>query len=240
VRFLSIPVQSLSIANTLNGKAESKGYSESTGIIRFSFPSARLLVVDDIATNLKVAEGLLAPYKVIVDTCLSGRQAIEMARKHNYDMILMDHMMPDMDGIETTAVIRAWEEEQQKKDIAGLRKQVPIIALTANAVVGMKEMFIQCGFDDFIAKPIDVSKLDEILNRWIPKGKREKKTETSTQTPLNKAASLPLPTFPDIPGVDTAKGITMTGGTAASYRQVLSLYAKTLKNGCRCWKKRWK
>jgi two-component system, sensor histidine kinase and response regulator len=240
VRFLSIPVQSLSIANTLNGKEDSKEYAESSGLIRFSFPGARLLVVDDIATNLKVAEGLLAPYKTIIDTCLGGRRAVELVRKQKYDMILMDHMMPEMDGIEATAIIRAWEEEQQKKN-DGLKKRVPIIALTANAVVGMKEMFIQCGFDDFIAKPIDVSKLDEILNRWIPKEKRARKKEKKNDK-RNEKLAMSNEQLPDkdthssliidhsslsaISGIDTAKGISMTGGTLASYKQVLSLYCK--------------
>jgi len=260
VRFLSIPVQSLSIANTLNGKEDSKEYAEISGIIRFTFPGARLLVVDDIATNLKVAEGLLAPYKTTIDTCLGGRRAIELVKKQNYDMILMDHMMPEMDGIEATAVIRSWEEEQQKKN-DGPKKRVPIIALTANAVVGMKEMFIQCGFDDFIAKPIDVSKLDESLNRWIPKEKRAKKDAKKSNARKSTASSgvndnmqhgeSPTKSYNDkqsgaaladpvgeekseqlqaIPGIDTAKGISMTGGTLAAYKQVLSLYCKDVED----------
>jgi CheY-like chemotaxis protein len=176
-RFISLPIQSLSIANTLNGKEDSKDYysnnTVTNGIIRYTFPGARLLVVDDIATNLKVAEGLLSPYKAAVDTCLSGLQAIELVKRaasqqREYDIVFMDHMMPEMDGIETTAAIRAWEKEN-----GYLHKQVPIIALTANAVVGMREMFIEKGFNDYLAKPIDVSKLDETLDRWIPKEKRK-------------------------------------------------------------------
>jgi CheY-like chemotaxis protein len=173
VRFISLPVQSLSIANTLNGNADSKGYFESSGTgstIRFSFPTARLLVVDDIATNLKVAEGLLIPYRAAVDTCLSAADAIEKVKRavsenREYDIVFMDHMMPEMDGIEATAIIRELEGERFKT--------MPIIALTANAVSGMREMFIEKGFSDFLAKPIDVSKLDESLGRWIPKEKRE-------------------------------------------------------------------
>ncbi|MCL2044739.1 MAG: response regulator [Treponema sp.] len=126
---------------------------------RFTIPDARILVVDDIATNLRVAEGLLAPYKTNVETCLSGAEAIERVKSEDYDLIFMDHMMPEMDGIEATAAIRAFN------------KNVPIIALTANAVSGMKEMFLEKGFNDFLAKPIDVSKLDETLVRWIPKEK---------------------------------------------------------------------
>jgi signal transduction histidine kinase/CheY-like chemotaxis protein len=170
VRFVSLPIQSLSIANTLNGGADSKIYidSRTSGAARFTFPNARLLVVDDISTNLKVALGLLSPYKAEVDTCLNGLQAIEFVKrsveeKREYDIVFMDHMMPEMDGIEATEKIRKIKTE----------KQIPIIALTANAVVGMKEMFIEKGFNDFLAKPIDVNKLDEMLSLWIPKEKRE-------------------------------------------------------------------
>jgi PleD family two-component response regulator len=84
----------------------------------------------------------------------------------------MDHMMPEMDGIEATAAIRAWEAEAMNNEKKTGRSAVPIIALTANAVSGMKEMFIEKGFNDFLAKPIDISKLDQMLDRWIPKEKR--------------------------------------------------------------------
>jgi len=228
VRFMSIPVQSSSIANILNGKADSKGYTDGSGMIRYTFPTGRLLIVDDIATNLKVAEGLLAPYRTTVDTCLSGMQAIEMVKRHDYDIILMDHMMPEMDGIEATAIIRSLEGERFRK--------VPIIALTANAVVGMREMFIGNGFSDFLAKPIDVSKLDEMLAQWIPKEKREIGSRESGARLEDKvncqhaqiANNNPTPhsPLPIIPGIDTQKGIAMTGGTAAAYKQVLSQFCK--------------
>ena len=217
-RFVSLPVQSLSIANVLNGRADSKGYTESSDTIRFTFPRARLLVVDDIATNLKVAEGLLAPYRAAIDTCTSGEEAIEMVKQYDYDIVFMDHMMPEMDGIETTAAIRAWEKEQW--DGANHRRQIPIIALTANAVAGMRDMFQKKGFNDFLAKPIDVSKLDEILDKWIAKEKRERKVGNGEWGVRNEKQYL----FPEIPGVDTKKGIAMTGGTEAGYRTVLSLF----------------
>jgi signal transduction histidine kinase/CheY-like chemotaxis protein/HPt (histidine-containing phosphotransfer) domain-containing protein len=226
VRFVSIPVQSLSIANVLNGKTDSKDYIKSSGEVRFTFPRARILVVDDIATNLKVAEGLLAPYRAEVDTCLNGLRAIELVKqaaseKRGYDIVFMDHMMPEMDGIETTAIIRALE--------SGRFRTMPIIALTANAVVGMREMFIDNSFNDFLSKPIDVFKLDEILNRWIQKEKREIKNEKLEI--INKELSdidTHSPLF-SIPGVDTAKGITMTGGTATNYIKVLSLFCKDVE-----------
>jgi putative two-component system response regulator len=138
--------------------------------IRFTIPNARLLVVDDIITNLKVAEGLLSPYRPTLDTCLSGAEAIELVKLRDYDLVFMDHMMSEMDGIEATAAIRSWEKAQGNMNP---HKPIPIIALTANVVSGMEEMFIEKGFSDFLAKPIDISKLDKILDRWIPKEKKE-------------------------------------------------------------------
>ncbi|MDR0301303.1 MAG: response regulator [Treponema sp.] len=238
VRFLPIPVESLSISKILNGRSDSKGYEKNSGSIRSSFPHARLLVVDDIATNLKVAEGLLAPYRMAVDTCLSGLQAVEMVKRNDYDMILMDHMMPEMDGIEATTAIREWEKEQQKSGVT--RKQIPIIALTANAVVGMREMFIEKSFNDFLAKPIDVSKMDEILDRWIPKEKKESREllagSSGHNTDINIASDFspdssnhPSP-LPAIPGVDIQQGISLTGGTLSSYKQVLSMFCKDVED----------
>jgi signal transduction histidine kinase/CheY-like chemotaxis protein len=220
VRFIPLPVQSLSIANVLNGKTDIKGFSESgniSGIIRYTFPDARLLVVDDIPTNLKVAEGLLTPYRVIVDTCLSGPEAIDLAKYINYDIIFMDHMMPVMDGIEATSYIRKWEKEQTSHNVNF--KEVPIVALTANAVSGAHEMFLENGFNDFLAKPIDVSKLDEILNHWISKEKRIRGTVIK-ETRKNSTQ------FPDIYGIDIQVGINLTGGTEEGYFTVLSTYYK--------------
>jgi CheY-like chemotaxis protein/anti-sigma regulatory factor (Ser/Thr protein kinase) len=182
VRFISLPVQSLSIANTLNGRADGRSYYEKTeaeSMVRYTFPNARLLVVDDIATNLKVAEGLLAPYRAVVDTCLSGFQAIELVKRQDYDIVFMDHMMPEMDGIETVAAIRKLEMKNEELGKSG--KYIPIIALTANAVVGIREMFIEAGFNDFLDKPIDIGKLDEMLGRWILKEKRETATADRKQ-----------------------------------------------------------
>jgi signal transduction histidine kinase/CheY-like chemotaxis protein len=236
VRFVSIPVQSLSIADTLNGRADRHDYSEGSGgsgAVRCTFPRARLLVVDDIATNLKVAEGLLSPYNAAVDTCLSGAEAIKLVKQNRYDVIFMDHMMPEMDGIETTAAIRKLETTNEELKKSG--KQIPVIALTANAVVGMREMFIGHGFNDFISKPIDVSKLDEMLGRWIPKEKREQAAGNGglgagsgkSRSGCDSARrDSPLPA---IPGVDTAKGIAMTGGTLTTYRKVLSLFCKDIE-----------
>ncbi|MCL2762565.1 MAG: response regulator [Treponema sp.] len=172
-----------------------------------------MLVVDDLAANLKVAEGLLAPYKGKVDTCSGGLQAIELVKRNNYDIVFMDHMMPGMDGIEAVAHIRAKE-----------KKHIPIIMLTANAVAGMREMFLEKGLDDFLAKPIDITKLDDILVRWMPREKRET-SERKSCSPTRENRP-PTPQSLIIRGIDVQQGITMTGGTLTGYIQVLTIFCK--------------
>jgi len=219
VRFVSLPVQSLSIANVLNGKEDIRAYSDNSnvsGIIRHTFPTARILVVDDIPTNLRVAEGLLSPYRSKVETCLNGFAAIELVKHNKYDIVFMDHMMPEMDGIETTACIREWEREKMFEDENFTH--IPIVALTANAVSGVREMFIEKGLNDFLAKPVDITKLDDILNRWIPKEKRKRGMGKEMASSNNE--------LPGIYGIDVQKGINMTGGTEEGYYLVLSTYRK--------------
>ena len=131
-------------------------------LVRNKMPYAHVLVVDDVQTNLDVARGILKAYDMRIDCISSGRDAINIIREGEprYDAVFMDHMMPEMDGIEATRVIR----EEIGTEYA---RTVPIIALTANAVVGNEEMFLQKGFQAFISKPIDVIQLDSILNTWI-------------------------------------------------------------------------
>ena len=119
-------------------------------------PYGSVLIVDDVGTNLYVAEGLLAPYDLNIETSMSGFETIEKIESgKTYDIIFMDHMMPHMDGMETTQKLRS------------MGYNGVVVALTANALVGNAEMFKQNGFDEFISKPIDLGKLNEILNRYI-------------------------------------------------------------------------
>jgi signal transduction histidine kinase/CheY-like chemotaxis protein len=124
----------------------------------------RVLVVDDVDINLDVARGLLEPYGLIVDTLLSGREAVERITSGTprYDVILMDHMMPEMDGIEAVRIIR----NNIGTDYA---RNIPIIALTANALAGNEEMFLGNGFTGYLSKPIDIKLLDEMLKTWTGK-----------------------------------------------------------------------
>ncbi|MCL2765321.1 MAG: PAS domain S-box protein [Treponema sp.] len=125
-------------------------------ITRDPMPYGSVLIIDDVETNLYVAMGLLKPYMLQIDTGLRGRDAINKVKSGKiYDIIFMDHMMPDLDGMETTFLLRD----------SGYTH--PIVALTANAVVGHAEIFLQNGFDDFISKPIDVRQLNFILNKYI-------------------------------------------------------------------------
>jgi PAS domain S-box-containing protein len=129
-------------------------------------PYGRVLVVDDVETNLYVARGLMAPYGISVDTAISGFDAIEKIRSgSSYDIIFMDHMMPRMDGIEATKLIR------------GLGYTKPIVALTANALAGQAEIFLKNSFDDYISKPIDIRQLNNALNKLI----RDKQTKETLE-----------------------------------------------------------
>ena len=119
-------------------------------MINFKAPNARVLIVDDIELNLQIAEFMLQTFDVKSDLALSGKKALELVQLSAYDLILMDHMMPEMDGIETTRAIRAF---------GGHNEYVPIIALTANAVTGAKEMFMKNGFTGFLSKPINSAEL---------------------------------------------------------------------------------
>jgi CheY-like chemotaxis protein/nitrogen-specific signal transduction histidine kinase len=216
-RVLPMPAVSTTLANVLNGVEDMDGGFKDAGnfsVGKFTAPGARLLVVDDIAVNLQVASGLLAPYEATIDTCASGAEAVELVSSRAYDIVFMDHLMPDMDGIEATGRIRALEDERCRT--------VPIVALTANAVSGMREMFLSKGFSDYLFKPIDIKKLDEILVKWLGEDKRVAKNRKREGEGREQAAG----GVPVIPGVDAKHGIAMTGGTEAGYRKVLATFKK--------------
>ncbi|GHS97511.1 hypothetical protein AGMMS50276_17680 [Synergistales bacterium] len=214
LRVIVKPAHSVSIANTLNGKEDDNYYKKDNLGLRYTIPQARLLIVDDIPTNLRVAKGLLAPLGALIDTCLTGRESIELVKKNDYDIVLMDHMMPGMDGVEAAMAIRGLSGEKYQK--------LPIIALTANALTGMREMFLASGFNDYIAKPIETSKLNEVIDRWVSKEKRvfsDKDTKTDSEEPIQKIA---------IEGVDVDLAITLSGGYE-NYIDILELFCYDAK-----------
>jgi PAS domain S-box-containing protein len=127
--------------------------------IPFSAPDAKVLVVDDNSLNLKVAYRLLGLYGIIADMASSGNEALVAVQRADYDLVFMDHMMPDMNGLQVAAKIRA---------MGGKYFKLPIIALTANAARGVQEIFLSSGLDDYMPKPIELGKLSEILRKWLP------------------------------------------------------------------------
>ncbi len=127
--------------------------------LEFVAPDAKILVVDDNKMNLKVFNGILTKTQMQITTAVSGRQCLELLSKEKFDLVFLDHMMPDMNGIETFHAIR------NRK----LCDDVPVVMLTANAIVGDKEMYLEEGFDDFLSKPIVPDKLDLMLLQYLPK-----------------------------------------------------------------------
>jgi len=172
----------------------------------FIAPLARVLVVDDNITNIKVAQGILALYQIRVDTALSGRECLEKVEKNNYHIILMDQMMPEMDGIETTAMIR----KSPRREI----RDLPVIALTANAISGTREMFLQNGFQEYISKPIALPAMEAALKRFLPQELIhyvEKKAGNDAESEIQLS----------LPGVDIERGIKNYGGDLGRYLQIV-------------------
>lgn len=159
------PLFALNIALILNGKQLHFDEDEENNEFDFIAPDAHVLIVDDNAVNLTVAEGLLEPLKMQIDTVTSGQAAIGKIANFHYDIVFMDHMMPELDGVETTHIIRRFHSEYN---------DVPIIALTANAVEGTKEMFCREGMNDFIGKPIEIRILVDKVRQWLPVEKIQK------------------------------------------------------------------
>lgn len=189
--------------------------------IRFVAPKARVLVVDDNIINLKVAVGLMRPYHMQVLTVDSGRAAISMLRSKDIDIVFMDHMMPEMDGIEATKEIRSME--------GSYYKNLPIIALTANAVNGVRDMFIEAGLNDFIAKPIELSALDRVLKTWLPRELIKSPSARNERAAVNGRRKTDKPketASADTELLNAETGIFYTGGDADAYNEILEVYVR--------------
>jgi len=189
---------------------------------RISLPYARVLIVDDVLTNLDVAKGLMKPYHMKVDCVTSGLEAIEAMHdsRVRYNAIFMDHMMPGMDGIEATQRIREIETDYARN--------IPIIALTANAIVGNEEMFLENGFQAFISKPIEINHLDSVIREWV----RDKEQEALFTLPdeyepfgaaeQSRSTEMNLPELlENVSGLNAERGLTRFGGDGEAYLDVL-------------------
>jgi CheY-like chemotaxis protein len=157
---LTRPIHALNIAALLKNETNTyvREISRKGG---FTCPNAHILVVDDNYTNLNVASAILEKYGANVLTALSGKDCLRLLKDQDVDMIFLDYMMPEMNGIDTLENIRKMPGSKYV--------QMPIIALTANVVSGAREMFIEAGFDDFMAKPISIDKMDRILRKYLRK-----------------------------------------------------------------------
>ncbi|MCR4617525.1 MAG: response regulator [Lachnospiraceae bacterium] len=179
----------------------------------FVCPSAQILIVDDNDMNLKVAAGLIETTKAIVTTCSSGFEMLKLIVKEKYDMILLDHMMPDMDGIETLAA--------SKTTPGNLNLQTPTIALTANAILGAREMYLNNGFTDYLSKPMDVKHLSGMLKTYLPQEKIIYIHETELEH--NKRHNAYNSSV-----IDKSTGLRYCGEMEDFYHDALTLYAESL------------
>lgn len=184
---------------------QEKGYKES-----FVAPDAKVLVVDDNDMNLAVAKALLKKTDVQVTTCTSGKECLEYIKKEYFDVILLDHMMPEMDGIQTLEKIRQTEN---------MCKSVPVIALTANAIVGAKEQYIKAGFSDYLSKPIHGTELEKMLLEYLPQDKvgmtqKEETDKAESKTEDNSTASY----------INKKVGLQYCMDSMDFYKEMLELY----------------
>ncbi len=151
------------VDDTAAGDLEAYSYSKASSDKKqqFEAPDAKVLLVDDNRVNLKVALALFKPYKTQIDTAAGGKIAVRMSKEKTYDLILMDNFMPEMNGMDATRAIRGDAENPNQK--------VPIVALTADVVMGMKEKMLEAGMDDLLSKPIDLAAADKIFRKYLEK-----------------------------------------------------------------------
>ncbi len=232
VRAISKPVYSLSLYNAMGIKGidlDGIDFENEANAFSFIAPDAHILIVDDNSVNLTVAEGLLEPLKMHIDTATSAAQAIEMIHHIKYDLIFMDHMMPEVDGVEATHIIRR---------LVPSYNDVPIIALTANAIGGVKEMFIREGMNDFIAKPIDIKDMLTKLRKWLPNDKItyvDKSVLPGNDAPENKTSG---PSILDIRELNTEEALSLLG-TEKLYYSVMKEYFESIDKKFDSIKSHW-
>lgn len=176
----------------------------------FIAPQAEILIVDDNIMNLEVAKSLLKKTQVSADTASSGKECIELVKKKKYDLIFLDHMMPEKDGIETLGEIRSTEN---------LCRKTPVVVLTANAVSGAKKMYLKNGFDDYISKPVTAAELERRLVKFLPEELITYAEEDSgTETEMRSLGDT------EFANVNVKLGMKYAGGNEKMYREVVGIY----------------
>ena len=228
------PFFALSIVNLVNGEANENGFEEAQAAGRrpFSCVGVRALVVDDEKMNLVVAKGVLGSYGIQVETCISGREAIDLCRSFSYDIIFLDHMMPGFDGVETLRHMREIDN--------GKYQDLPVIALTANTISGAREMFRHEGFTEFIPKPIERAVLERVLRKVLPEhcikytstfadlssDKREERVfeeSVPQETELSDESPLSLKDLGRV-GINVEMGLDFCAGEKEFYLEMLQMF----------------
>lgn len=237
VTAINKPLYSLNFCQTINHEAAYTG-PVTEEYMNFTAPDAAVLIVDDNEINLEVAAGLLEPLHMQIDTADSGKRALQMAAEKKYHIIFMDHMMPVMDGIETTERLRQMEDEYYHT--------VPIVALTANALMDAREKFAKAGMDDFVAKPIEMKEICRCIKKWLPEelilinaqgdggsaavseagGSGGQSSGTGQQTGQGTGSpqteqNAPLP---ELPGINAADGVKYSGSEKLWYKLLGDFY----------------
>lgn len=189
--------------------------------VNFIAPDVRLLVVDDNMVNRKVLVNLLKEQKIQIDEAAGGYECLEMITKKHYDLIFLDHMMPELDGLETIKRILKLPEN--------LCRDVPVIALTANALSGAKEMYISNGFTDYLPKPFQPDKLEEMLLEYLPKDKiiAMDSSERQVKKKYNPISDFSEQGFPAIDGMDW-KAAALVQQDAESLKNTIEIFLQLL------------
>ncbi len=193
---LSLPELQARAGLAAGGRTE----TNQPAVPHFTAPGAEILIVDDNGTNLKAALGLLKPLKMRLDTAASGKEALRRLREKQYHLIFMDHLMPVMDGLETTERLRQMEGCQD----------IPIIALTADEALGAKEKFLAAGMNDFAAKPIDMEEIRAKLRRWLPGELIREQAPRDEPDGLSDSPEIRAD-LPVIEGIDSGDGLRCSG-----------------------------
>ena len=189
---------------TLQNESRSTHYS-----VTFTAPDAKLLIVDDNEMNLAVAKNLLKKTKMQITLCSGGRECLQRTAQEYFDVILLDHMMPEMDGMETLNALRQMEDNPCSK--------VPVIALTANAMAQVREKYLMAGFDDYISKPIRGKELEMLLQKYIPKEKLHPET-------WQEAESRKVPPKSPNKIFNQEMGLSYAGGEKEVYMEFLKMF----------------
>ncbi|MBQ9443108.1 MAG: response regulator [Lachnospiraceae bacterium] len=223
---ISVPVEVFDDSPASFDEGYSEIMPEEVFHLPFICPRAKVLIVDDNKVNLDVAKGLIGQYHPQITTAMSGDEALNIYfAEHDFDIIFMDHMMPKMDGIECVNHLR-------RLNVPGAA-DVPVVALTANAVKGARKLFLTSGMDDYISKPIKLTTLAEVMARWIPdKYKEVPVWDNSWDDPSKKDRKVPADTaqtselydFSKLKEINSDVAITNVGGSKEVYRELLATF----------------